>query len=184
MEKQFEVFTPAATDTAADSLSGARAQQYSAEAAAAMSPINTSGAFLPDVSVAFGPVSAGDGPGPVSDNSINGQNPTSEAAKLGNANHTVELMLSGGFRNPDGSISAAGQESIRAAVAAAGSWAHTWNPFQSFDERTRQVEAYINRNVRPGVTMSFDYDEENARDAQGARPFITVNGTRIPLRRP
>ncbi len=185
MVNQFEEFSPAASDTTADNLSGARAQQYLPEAAIAMSPSNTAGAFLPDVSIGFGPVSAADGPRPISDNSINGRNPISAPAELGNAHHIVELITKGGFQNPDGTITAAGQESIRAAVAAAGSWAHTWNPLQSYEDRTQQVQDYINRHVRPAITLSFDRDTANTNTAQGARPFISIGtnaGTRIPLR--
>lgn len=190
MANQFEEFTPVSTEIPTDNLSGARAQQYSPEAASAMSSTNTAASHLPEVSFGEGfefvSAIAADGPGQVTDNSLNGQNPHQAPAELGNAHNTVELIQNGGFQNPDGTITAAGQESIRAAVAEAGNLAHTLNPFQSYEARTRQVQDYINRHVNPPISLSFNRDTNNASTALGAQPFISVGpnpGTRIPLRR-
>jgi hypothetical protein len=125
-----------------------------------------------------------DGPGRVTDNSLNGRNPRQEPAELGNAHHTVELIQRGGFQNADGSLTAAGAESIRAAVARAGAFP---NVFQTYEGRTQQVQDYINQNVHPPVSLRFDRDHGNANTLTGSRPFITatVGGRqqRIPMER-
>ncbi|MBX9687106.1 MAG: hypothetical protein K2X27_10415 [Candidatus Obscuribacterales bacterium] len=139
------------------------------------------GISLDDHSTSF--VSA-DGPGRISDDSLNGQNPRQEPAALGNAHHTVELIERGGFQNKDGSLTEAGAESIRAAIAQAGAFPKI---FQTYEGRSREVENYINRHVHPPVSIRFDRDQANADRLTGSRPYIevTVGGqtSRIPLRR-
>ena len=127
---------------------------------------------------------SGDGPGRVYDDSLNGKNPRTEPADLGNAHHAVELIQQGAFQNRDGSLTKAAAESIRSAVEKAGAFP---NLFQTYEGRTREVQDYINRNVSAPISLRFDRDHQNAQTLTGARPFIEVGigeqRQRIPLKK-
>lgn len=127
---------------------------------------------------------AADGPGRIYDNSLNGQNPRQESAALGNAHHTVELIEQGGFQNSDGSLTDAGAQSIRSAIRNAGAFPKL---LQSYEDRTREVQNYINNHSDRPITLRFDRDQTNAPTLTGSRPFIevTIGGQqqRIPFRR-
>ncbi len=165
------------------------AQQHSGvDIKATLTPDTASG-HLPGMSLDNSATKAAvfcsaDGPGRVYDDSLNGQNPRRQPAELGNAHHTVELIEHGQFQKADGSITAAGMESIKAAIAKAGAFPKV---FQSYEGRTQEVQNHNNQFVHPPVKLKFDRDHANADTLMGSQPYIsaTVNGrtTTIPMRR-
>lgn len=123
-----------------------------------------------------------DGPQTRIDRRLDGDYEVPLAARPGNAQQIIELIQSGGFQNRDGSLTAAGAEAIRAAVANTGL-------FQTYEGRAQQVQNFVNRQLIPpgGITLNFNRDHANANTLMGSRPYVeaSVGGgvTRIPMGR-
>ncbi len=121
-----------------------------------------------------------DGPVFRTERQLTGDVQVREPAQPGNPEQVLDLIRSNGFQNPNGTLSAAGAEAIRAAVANTGL-------FQTYEQRAAEVARYINQRTNGNVSIQFDRDTANASTLQGSRPFIraTVGGatTNIPMRR-
>lgn len=128
---------------------------------------------------------ADDGPRTRIDQRLDGARTVHAPAEAGNAHQIIELIQSGQFQNPDGSLTANGTAAIREAIRNCPS--SLWNPLQTYEGRTQEVQNYINRTVFPPISLRFDRDAESASHLLGSRPYIeaTVGGrtTRIAIDR-
>jgi len=94
---------------------------------------------------------------------------TEQPAEPGNAHLIVQLASQGRLQNADGSLTQAGQDAIASAIQNTGA-------LQRYEGRAQDVQQYLNQNLNPPVTISFNRGSAaipgNRLDGGGGTPAI------------